>query len=181
MTLDNILDYGIKLALLVFENQIRLVYSLYRTVCRNFDNIQLVNLAKLLFLCHSCTCHTGKLFVQAEIVLESNGCKGFAFVCNLNTLFSLYSLVQALVISTAVHKSAGKFINDYYLAVFYDIVNITAHCTVCLYCLVYMVLNSQVIRVCKVVNIKESLCFFYACLCKRSCFCFFVNNIVNTL
>ena len=70
--------------------------------------------------------------------------------------------MQALVITPAVHRSARKLVNNYNLAVFYNIVNITLHYAVSAYSLIYMMRNFNVFTVVKVFNSKILLCLFYA-------------------
>ena len=97
---------------------------------------------------------------------------------NLNALFCLDCLVQALVIASAEHDTAGKFINNKHLIVFNNIVNVSLHNADCLDCLVDVVLNCHVFGVHEVIKIKIFLRLFNAGFCKGCGSCFFINNKV---
>ena len=60
--------------------------------------------------------------------------------------------MQTLVVTSAVHKAAREFINDYNLAVLHNIVNIAFHNAVGAYCLIYMVGNGDIFGIVKVFN-----------------------------
>ena len=181
MALDNIVYYCVELALLGLEDSIRQILTGNRLVCRNFNNVKLINLPELLFLGHSRTGHTGELFVKAEVVLECYCSERLALVCNLNAFLSLNSLMQTLVIASAVHKAACEFVNDNNLVVLDNIVNIPLHNAVSLDSLIYVVLNCEVIRIGEVVNAEVLLSLFNAERSQRCRLSLFVNYIFNSV
>ena len=77
MTCNNSVNNCVIFSLFGFINNIVFVDAYNRLVCRDFDNVELVNLSELGLLGHGGTCHARKLTVNAEEVLECNCRKGF--------------------------------------------------------------------------------------------------------
>ena len=73
----NIVYNGVELCLFGFIYHVVFVYTRYRLVCGNLDNVKLIYFLKLGFLGHGGTSHTRKLAVKPEEILERNCCKGF--------------------------------------------------------------------------------------------------------
>ena len=67
-----LLDNGIVLALFCLEDNIGVIYSCDRLVCRHLDNIKAVDLPELVLLGERSTGHTRQLLVKSEIVLEGD-------------------------------------------------------------------------------------------------------------
>ena len=141
---DDILNDSIVFAFFGFINQVRVVNTFWRTVCRNLYNVQIVNFTEFFFFRHSSTCHTGQFVIQAEKVLEGNGCQCFAFTSNGNAFFCFNCLVQTFIIATSVHNTAGKFVNNKNFPAFYYVVDIFLHNTVRFDSLVNMVLQCNI-------------------------------------
>ena len=119
-----------------------MVDTLNGTVRGYLDNVQLVDLSELVLLGHGSTCHTGQLAVKTEEVLECDASKSLGLVSHLNAFLSLDSLMQTVVEAASHHKTAGKLVNDNYLAVLDDIVDIVLHNAVCLQRLIDVVQES---------------------------------------
>ena len=181
VSLHNILYESFKLALLCFEDSIREVDSLDRFICRNFYNIKLVNFLKFCFFGHSSTSHTRELFIHTEVILECDSSKSFAFTLNLNAFLSFNSLMQAFIVSSAIHKTACAFVNDDNFSVLDNIINILTHNAMSLDSLVYMMLIDDIFRVSEVFDSKIFLNFFDTERCKSSCFSLLINDIVYAL
>ena len=60
---NDIFNDGIVFTIFGFVNQIGVVNTFWRTVCRNFYNVQIINFTEFFFFCHSGTCHTGQLII----------------------------------------------------------------------------------------------------------------------
>ena len=58
MALYYLLDNGIELALFCFENNVWVVNSDNRLICRYLDNVELIDLSELVLLSKGSTCHT---------------------------------------------------------------------------------------------------------------------------
>ena len=100
------------------------ILTLNRTVGRNFDAGEIINVAKLGFFSHCGTGHTCQFGIKAEIVLESDGSQGLVFRLNTHPFLRFNGLMQAIGLTPAFHHTAGKLINDDNLVVFDNIVNI---------------------------------------------------------
>ena len=181
MSLADSVDNCVELSSFGLVNRVGQVLTDNRLVCRNFNNVKLVDFLKFLGLCLSSTRHTRKLFVKSEVVLERDCSKSFAFALNLYALFCLNRLMKSLVETSAVHKTTCKFVNDDNLAVLYNVVNVKLHNAVSLDSLIYVVLNCEVFGVCEVFYAEEFLGFLNAALCKSSGFLLFVNNVVDAV
>ena len=107
--------------------------------------------------------------------MEGDCCKSFAFVFNFNIFLCLKSLVQALIVTTALHNTAGELVNDFNLTVFNNIVDISCHNAVSLDSLVDMVEKCCVFNIHKVFNAEEFLCLFDTALKECGCFSLLVN------
>ena len=158
MTLSDLLNDCLILALFSAVDQVGVVDTLYRTVGRDRDNVQLVDLTEFVFLCHCSTGHTGQLGVQAEVVLECDGCQRLGFLCDLYTFLGFDCLMQTVIETTAQHLTTGEFVDDDNFAVLYDIVNVFPHDTICLQCLIDMVQQGHVFRIHQVFDCKIFLC-----------------------
>ena len=116
--------------------------------------------------------------IHTEIVLEGDGGKGAVLSCDGNALFRLNGLVQTVVIAAPKHKAAGKFVDYYDLAVFYNVVNIPFHNAVGFYRLVYVVEQSHIVRVVDIFNVKVFFCLFRAPWGKGGGVCLFVDDVI---
>ena len=86
--------------------------------------------------------------------------------------------MQTLVVTPAVHKAAGEFINDYDLAVLHNVVNVAFHNAVGAYCLVYMVGYRYIFGIVKVFYAEILLGFFNARGCKGCGVRLFIHNVI---
>ena len=89
--------------------------------------------------------------------------------------------MQTLVVTSAVHKAAREFINDYNIAVFHNVVNVAFHNAVGAYCLIYMVGNGDILGIVKVFNAEILLGFFNARGGKSCGVRLFVHNVIAVI
>ena len=87
--------------------------------------------------------------------------------------------MQTVVETASKHKASGKFVNDYYFSVFYNIIYIYMHNSVSLQRLINMMQQRHIIWIHKVINIKILFSFFNARTCNCSSFSLFIYNIIN--
>ena len=133
-----------------------------RTVRRDLNDVELIDLAEL-FLFRQCrTGHTGELFIKAEEVLEGDRGKRFAFALHADVFLGLDCLVQAFIIAAAIHQTAGELVHDDDLPVAHHIVHVALHHAARLNGLVDVMRQRGVFRVGQILNIKETLRFFHA-------------------
>ena len=147
VTFLHLTDDGTELAHLGFIHRVGTVLADYRTVGGDFHHVQIVNGFKFFFLRQCCTGHTGKLIIKTEEILEGNGGKGFALAGNLHPFLGFDSLMQAFVVPSAVHQTAGKFVNNDDFPIFYHVVDVFFHQTAGLHRLIQMVVEGGIFRV----------------------------------
>ena len=94
-----------------------LVVTDNRAVCRNLNNIKLVDIPELTSLGRSCTGHTRELVIHTEVVLQSDGSKGLSCCLYLYVLLSLYSLVQSVAPTATFHNTTSLLVYNLNLAV----------------------------------------------------------------
>ena len=179
MALLYLLDSGNELAVLVLIYLILSVYTDNGLIGRYLDNIETVYASELGFLCHCSTGHAGKLAVQTEEVLESDGSESFTLMLYLNALLCFDSLVQTLVEAAPEHESSGELIDYNDLAVLDNILDVTVHTAVSLDRLVHMVQYGEVVGIHEVVNAEILLGFLYAVGEQRCGLCLFINDVVG--
>ena len=158
MALDYLVDYCLLFALHGGEYHIGIVLSLHGLVGGDLHYVEGVYRAELGLLCLGCTRHARELFIQAEIVLESDGGVRLVLVAHLYVLLCLYRLVKAVGIAPAVHKTAGEFVDDEYLAVVGDdIVLVALEQLVRLQSLLYVVVKIGVFYIGEILYAEEAL------------------------
>ena len=123
----NLFHQSRKLQSRVRKNRIRIVDTLYRSVCRNFNNTHIIDIQEFLFLGFCGTGHTGKLIIQTEEVLIGDRCKGTSLFLNGYTFLGLNRLMQSIGICTAWHRTPGKLIDNDDLIILYDVLNLIFH------------------------------------------------------
>ena len=99
----------------------------------------------------------------------------------LNAFLCLNCLVQAVIVTPAQHDTAGKFVYDQNLPVFYNVVYIPAHNADCFDRLVDMVQQRGVFHIHQVFHAEIFFRFFHTALCKRCRACFFVHNKIAVI
>ncbi len=108
----------------VFINRIGFVLTRNGAVGRYFIHVESVNALEFFFLGFCGSRHSCQLFVEAEIVLKSNGGEGSAFTFNGHAFFGFNGLVEALSKTAALHETSGEFVHDQNFAVFYEVVHV---------------------------------------------------------
>ena len=127
MTLNNLVHSCAELRLNRLVDDIRHILTLVRLVRRNLNYFKRINALELFFLCLRRTCHTCKLTVHTEIVLERDCRKRHALVLNFQLFLRFNRLMQAIAVTTSCHHASCKFIDDNNFAVINHIVYVAAH------------------------------------------------------
>ena len=156
-----------------------MVHSGYRPVGRDFNYVHAVNVTEFSFFRKSGTGHTGFLGKQVEEVLEGNGSKGLAFSLDLYMLLGFDRLMQAVGIAASRHDTSGKLVYNKYLVVLYHIILVTEHQVVGTERQNNVMLDFQIFRVCKVVNLEESFYFFHAGFGQVDNLVLFIDNEIT--
>ena len=92
------------------------VHAAHGAVGRDLLHRELVDLAELTVLCHGGARHAGELVVEAEVVLQRDGGQRLVLLEDLDALFCLDGLVQALGVAAALHDAARELVDDLHLA-----------------------------------------------------------------
>ena len=122
--LDDLVDQGVELGLLVAEHQVGVVLADHLAVGRHRDDLELVDLVELLGLGHRRAGHAGQLVVEPEVVLEGDRGHGHALALDAEPLLGLDRLVEALAPAATGHLAPGELVDDHDLAVLDDVVAI---------------------------------------------------------
>ena len=127
MVLADVLDNRVELLFLGLKDRIRLIFSLYRRVGRNLDDVHAVGVAELLLLGQSGTRHTCLFLELIKEVLEGDSREGLGLLAHVHVLLRLDGLVQAVGETSARHDASRELIDNQDLVVFHDIVLVAVH------------------------------------------------------
>src|SRR5271155_179514 len=105
-------------------DDIRIFDAAHRLVCRNDDNVELVNLVELGGLGFGGTGHAGEFFVETEVILEGDGGQGLVFTADIHAFLGFYCLVQSVGPAAPRHQAAREFVDDDDFAVFHHVLHI---------------------------------------------------------
>ena len=83
-----------------------------RLIGRDREDGELVDVVKLSGFGFRSSGHTGKFFVEAEVVLNGDGGVGLCFLFHVCTLLGFNGLVEAIRPAATWHFTASVFIND---------------------------------------------------------------------
>ena len=153
----DLLDDRAELARLGLVDHVVVVDTDDRLICRDLDDVKVINRGKLFLLGQRRAGHAGELFIKAEQILERNGRKCLIFAGDVHAFLGLDGLMQALIIAAAVHQSPGEFIDDDDLTVLDDVVDVAFHNAARLHCLIDMVRKRGILHVREVVHAEVLL------------------------
>src|SRR6267143_1328971 len=120
----DLLGDRVELRLLGLVDQVRTVVADHRLVGRDHDHLELVDLVELLRLGHGGTGHPRQLFVQAEVVLVSDGGQRLRLLLDLDAFFGFNRLVEPIGPAPAGLLPAREFVDDDYLAVLDQVITV---------------------------------------------------------
>ena len=89
---------------------------------RDRQDFQAINPEELFRLSQGRSGHAGQLLIHAEVVLDGDRGIGDVLRLDLDALFGLHGLVQAVRPAPAGHQPPGEFINDHNFAALNDVV-----------------------------------------------------------
>ena len=114
---DDLVQDRVVLLALGPVDDVRLFLARERPVRRHDDDVELVDLVELFRFGIRRAGHAGQLLVLAEVVLEGDGRERLVLALDLDLLFRLDRLVQAVAPSPSRHQAAGELVDDDDLAV----------------------------------------------------------------
>ena len=157
------------------------INSSNRSVRRNNYNVHSIDFTELCLLCKSCTSHTSLLVILVEEVLECNSCKSLILSINLNAFLCLQCLMETIAESTSRHYTASKLINNQDLIIFYNIVLISMHQSMCTNSLKHAVIFVDMLWICKISYIQIILYLLNALFSKYNEVILLIYKIISIL
>ena len=154
----NFFNNCIVFCLFSVKDKVLFINTLHRLICWNGNNIQVVNFVKFTFFSFCSTSHAAQFRVKFKVVLKGDCCQSFVFFLHFNAFFGFNCLVQAVAITSALHNTAGKFINNQHFIIFNNVVDVAFHNIICTQSVVDMVVDFKVLDITQVFKFKISFC-----------------------
>jgi len=98
--------------------------TLHGPIGGHADHVELVDFPKLTRLGECGTGHAGDFFVEFEEILQRDRGQRLIFFLDLNALFGLDGLMQAIAPLAAFHQSPGELVDNHHFALLHDIGNV---------------------------------------------------------
>ena len=95
-----------------FVDAVELVGAAAGAVGRDDNGFERVDFLKLKRFGISRASHAREFFIQAEVVLEGDGCHGQVFSLNGYAFFGFNGLVQAIAPASACHEAASELVHN---------------------------------------------------------------------
>src|SRR5271157_728582 len=127
-------------------DHVRMIRADERPVGRNDNHVKVVDLLELQRFSISSTGHARELLVHPEKVLERDRGERLVLPLYLHVLLGFQCLVEAVAEASSRHKPAGKFIDDDYLPILHDVINVSCEELMSLQGLVDMVEKVDILR-----------------------------------
>ena len=108
-------------------NGIRQIDADFRLIRRNLHDIHAVNFDEFLLFRLRRPRHARQFVVHTEIILERNCRKRLAFPLDLQPFLRFNRLMKPIGITTPMHETTRKFIDDDDFPIFHDIVLVPRH------------------------------------------------------
>src|ERR1700722_16360857 len=105
-------------------DDVGMLFADERSVRRNRDDVEVVDLAEFGGFGFRRTGHAGELFVHTEIILKSDRGERLIFALDFDSLFCFDRLMQAIGPTAARHLATGKFVDDDDFDVFDNVIDV---------------------------------------------------------
>ena len=115
---------GRPLLFLSTVNDVGVVDPLHAAVCRDGDDVELVDLPKLARLGHGRAGHAAELLVELEEVLKGDGGEGLRLLLDPHSLLRLDRLMEAVGPLPARHQPPGELVDDHHLPLLNDVIHV---------------------------------------------------------
>ena len=178
MNADDVVNQRLQLFRSGFENFIGEVIPHHRLVRRYRHDVEFVNSSEFGFLGDGGTGHSGKLFIESEIVLEGYCGYRAVFAAHADAFLRLYRLVQPLGIPSSRHLAPGELVDNDYFVVFYDVVAVARHQIIGTERRIDFCRQLGVFGVAEVVDIEIALGFGYPLLAQVDLVLLFFFDVV---
>ena len=120
-----LLDNGLELLFFRHEDEVVHVESFHRDVGWNHHTLKPINLTEFKRLGIRGSGHATQLFVNAEVVLKRGGRHSLAFSLNIDVLFRLNGLMQALRQTSTGHSAARVLIDQNDLTILHNVFDVS--------------------------------------------------------
>ena len=140
--------------------------ALHGQVCRNFNDIQLVDLVKLACFGRRGSGHAGQLWIHAEVILKGNRRECLVLRLDLHAFLCFHSLMQTIGPAASVHHASGKLIDDDDLVFLDDVINVALEHDIGFQRLVQMVHDQRVLIIIQIgtgqqaCGLEQPFCLF---------------------
>ena len=140
-----------------FIDSVLLIDTCHRLIRGDRYHIHAVNVTELLFLRERRTCHARFFLKFIKEILESNVGERLALPLHLHMLLRLNRLMQTVGITTSRHDTPGKLVHDHNLIILHHIILIAEHQVMRPQSQYDVVLDFQIFRVGKILDLEETL------------------------
>ncbi len=120
-----LINNRLELLFLGHEDEVVHIEPFHRNVGWDHHTLKSVNLPKFKRLSVSGSGHPAQLFVNAEVVLKRGGRHSLAFSLDIDVLFRLNGLMQALRQTSTGHGAPRVLIDQNDLTVLYDVFDVS--------------------------------------------------------
>ena len=127
----DVVDHSSELCCFRLVDEVGIVHSNHGAVGWNWHHLKAIRIHQFGCFGLSRSGHTTEFVVHAEIVLQRNRCKSLILFFDLDALFGLYRLVNALAPSATFKNSSGELVDDLYFTILNDVVLVAViqHCS----------------------------------------------------
>src|SRR5665647_1219940 len=130
---DDFVNNSVVFLFLSFVNVVFVIFTDYWLICRNYNNLQFINIPEFTCFSLGSSGHPRQFVVHAEIILKCDGRKSLCSILNFNTLSRFDRLVKTIGVAATFHDTTRLLINNLNLAINQHIFNILfEHCICCL-------------------------------------------------
>ena len=111
-------DHSVEFFTAGLEDLVVGIFPLVVAVCRNGKNVEIVDVVEFRRFRFRGSGHATEFFVEAEVILNRDGCVSLGLSLDLYAFLGFDSLVEAVGPTTSGHFTTGVFVNDNDLVVF---------------------------------------------------------------
>ena len=117
----DLINDSVVLRLCRLVDAVILILADHRAIGRDHDDIELVDVPKLLRLSLCRTGHTGELVIHAEVILQRDRRLGLRGLLHLYVLLRLDRLMKSVGVAATIHDTTGLLVDDHHLIVDHNI------------------------------------------------------------
>ena len=115
-----------------FINAVVHIVAEHRTVSRDFNNVELIDVPKFSSFGDGRTGHTRELVIHTEIILQRDGGESLRGGLHLHVFLGFNGLVETIAPAAAFHDTSRLFVNNLDLSIHHHVFFVVAEHGVCL-------------------------------------------------